>query len=781
MKTIITSLCYLIMQAPKKLIMYTLLCACVFSSLLFVAKIDLSFYTLLHDKHPLIARYITLNTDLQLAKRLYVVVHDTTEEATTIPQILEDMRKMKDLQSVEVFPYDWIRESSPWIIDREKFNTIENLSHLSLTDTLLEFQQKQAEMIEHNADTLFASPHTHLLLATLTEDPMNQPMGQSSMKEVQEALKDLETKYSVTIEYTGLPAISYEDQSKTLNRISWLSPISLLLVLLIVWKIERRPIYLFAIAVVMLISMTSTLGIVSVIAQKLTILETVFGIMIFGLGVDFAVHLQSRFRQEMHNISSDIEWTERVDQAISKTLHTAGYSVVMGAGTTIGAFAIISTAPDPEAFHLGLSGAIGLFVCVLCMLIIVPSVWKLYAMEKNSNSEYTTYTSYTWIRNTAYISVRYPKTCLTISVICLLSAMTQFSKLHIETDLEKIFNRDIPALTVNDTLEKEFHVHFNPWVLSASNLSELQEKHQQCSQLDFVGRVESFASFIPPDQEERLEQLNLHKNERQTQLQQVHSLIAMNSLRMPNNDARDMESLVQWAQILEILEEAHNTIPTIETTPKFFRDNLQLPDNRLLLFVYPKHASMDGKILQEQRLALEKIDPNVAGLGTAIEGVLFTERPWLWSTSIAILLFLVGYIAMDIKKSRYIILTLLPVLFGSAYTLGILCATDIDCSPITLLAIPLLLGLGIDDGIHVVHKILENTAEPLEQSISSIGQAILFTTITSCASFAVLLCTDHPGMESLGLVLLIGLPCCFIASITIVPAAHQLLLTKQNP
>lgn len=780
MKTILTYLCSLIVRTPQKMILYTLLCACVFSSLLFVAKIDLSFYTLLHDKHPLIARYIQLNTDLQLAKRLYVVVHDTTEDNSTIPQIMEDMKNMKELESVEVFPYDWIRESSPWIIDRETFNTIENLSHLRLKDALLEFQQ-QADMLE-NDSTLFTTPHTHLLLATLTEDPMNQPMGQSSMKEVQEALKDLENKYSVTIEYTGLPAISYEDQSKTLNRISWLSPLSLLLVLLIVWKIERRPMYLFAIAVVMLISMTSTLGIVSVIAKKLTILETVFGIMIFGLGVDFAVHLQSRFIQEMHKIPIDIEWTERVHQAISNTLHTAGHSVVMGAGTTIGAFAIISTAPDPEAFHLGLSGAIGLFVCVICMLIIVPSVWKLYTRETNThNSAETTYTSYTWIHNTAYISVRYPKTCLGISVICLLSAMTQFSKLHIETDLEKIFNRDIPALTVNDALEKEFHVHFNPWVLSASNLSELQEKHQQCSQLDFVGNVESFASFISPDQEERLEQLHLHKNERQTQLQQVSSLIAMNSLRMPNNTARDMESLVQWAQILEILEEAHHTIPTIETTPKFFRDNLQLPDNRLLLFVYPKHASMDGKILQEQRLALEKIDPNVAGLGTAIEGVLFTERPWLWSTSIAILLFLCGYIAIDIKQPRYIILTLLPVIFGSACTLGILCVTEIDCSPITLLAIPLLLGLGIDDGIHVVHKILEDTTEPLEQSISSIGQAILFTTITSCASFAVLLCTDHPGMESLGLVLLIGLPCCFIASITIVPALHQLLFTKQNP
>jgi hypothetical protein len=92
--------------------------------------------------------------------------------------------------------------------------------------------------------------------------------------------------------------------------------------------------------------------------------------------------------------------------------------------------------------------------------------------------------------------------------------------------------------------------------------------------------------------------------------------------------------------------------------------------------------------------------------------------------------------------------------------------------------------MGVDDGIHVVHRIREHFAEEghaaITHAAAAVGRAITFTTLTTCASFGVLLFTDHPGLESMALVMLIGLPLCLLASVSTLPAAAVLLLPGRS-
>ena len=91
------------------------------------------------------------------------------------------------------------------------------------------------------------------------------------------------------------------------------------------------------------------------------------------------------------------------------------------------------------------------------------------------------------------------------------------------------------------------------------------------------------------------------------------------------------------------------------------------------------------------------------------------------------------------------------------------------------LVVPLLVGLGVDDGIHVVHRMREDEHLPADVATCSVGRAIAMTTLTTCASFAVMLFSTHPGMESMALVLIFGLPLCLLASVTLIPAGAVLL------
>ena len=63
-----------------------------------------------------------------------------------------------------------------------------------------------------------------------------------------------------------------------------------------------------------------------------------------------------------------------------------GPGVIAGGMTTIGSFFIISLAPNPNALHLGLSGFIGLLLCLIMMLTAMPALWVIFNRRKTDRS-----------------------------------------------------------------------------------------------------------------------------------------------------------------------------------------------------------------------------------------------------------------------------------------------------------------------------------------------------------------------------------------------------------
>jgi len=92
----------------------------------------------------------------------------------------------------------------------------------------------------------------------------------------------------------------------------------------------------------------------------------------------------------------------------------------------------------------------------------------------------------------------------------------------------------------------------------------------------------------------------------------------------------------------------------------------------------------------------------------------------------------------------------------------------------------LLLGLGVDDGLHVVHRLREDPDLPADGAAVSVGRAVVMTTATTSAGFAGLLLSNNPSLEAMALVILLGLPICLIASISLVPALAVLLGVRRG-
>ena len=98
--------------------------------------------------------------------------------------------------------------------------------------------------------------------------------------------------------YAGLAAIAAQDQRKTITAITKFTPISLVLVLLLLRLVEPRITRLLTLALPMMLSFGTTLGLTSHLLGEINFIEGFFGVMIFGLGVDFGLHLLVRMREE---------------------------------------------------------------------------------------------------------------------------------------------------------------------------------------------------------------------------------------------------------------------------------------------------------------------------------------------------------------------------------------------------------------------------------------------------------------------------------------------------
>jgi predicted RND superfamily exporter protein len=110
---------------------------------------------------------------------------------------------------------------------------------------------------------------------------------------------------------------------------------------------------------------------------------------------------------------------------------------------------------------------------------------------------------------------------------------------------------------------------------------------------------------------------------------------------------------------------------------------------------------------------------------------------------------------------------------GMAQTLGLMGLVGIDLNPANLIGIPLILGIAVDYGVHIVHDALERPG-PYRISAST-ANSVLVDALTTILGFGALMVASHKGLESLGRVLTLGVTTCTITSLVLLPAILSLL------
>jgi hypothetical protein len=212
---------------------------------------------------------------------------------------------------------------------------------------------------------------------------------------------------------------------------------------------------------------------------------------------------------------------------------------------------------------------------------------------------------------------------------------------------------------------------------------------------------------------------------------------------------------------------------TVEDLPPALRNRFIGRSGSLLLQVYPRANIWEREPQREFIEELRTVDPEATGTPvqlyeyTSLLRQSYEEAAWYSLAVIALLVFI------HFRSIVCVLLALLPVLVGGIWLTGFMGAFHVPFNPANIMTLPLVIGIGVTNGIHILHRFIEEqTPRILSRST---GKAILVSGLTTMAGFGSLLLAKHQGIASLGFVMSVGIATCMIAALTFLPALLQVL------
>jgi predicted RND superfamily exporter protein len=211
----------------------------------------------------------------------------------------------------------------------------------------------------------------------------------------------------------------------------------------------------------------------------------------------------------------------------------------------------------------------------------------------------------------------------------------------------------------------------------------------------------------------------------------------------------------------------------VDDLPQAFRDQFVGVTGKFLLQVFPKNDVWQRENQEKFIADLRTVDPNVTGTPVQLyefEELLknsYIQAAWYSLAAITLLVW------FHFRSIGSVILALLPVGIGTLWLVGVMGWLGIPFNPANIMTLPLVIGIGVTNGIHVLNRFAEERTPGI--LARSTGKAVLVSGLTAIAGFGSLILAKDRGIHSLGCIMSVGIATCMIAGLTFLPALLNLL------
>ena len=604
----------------------------------------------------------------------------------------------------------------------------------------------------------------------------------------------VQVRLSGTIALEDDELVSVKENAKST---AILALVSVCLILLLAFRSWR----LLLISIVTLLTgLVVTAAFAAVTVSKLNVISIAFAILYIGLGVDFIIHYLLRLREVL---ATGAELSDALIEAGGRV----GSALSICAITTAAGFLAFTPTAFVGVSQLGLISGAGMFISLIITLTVLPAlIRQAFPVNFHVSKEAQHWKPgivLSWF-------LKIPRFIIVLVLIAAALSLAVLGQLQFEKDPMLLRNPMSESVRTFNDLSNDPNTALRSISIVADADADITELSDNLTALPSVERVYSLTSFDTSGATEQqfvLEDISLLLGDdfaAYPELETAEPVATEVSLRGLLDELNKTDSNENLTAALSQLLARLEPLSTIEKQEAL--DHLQhallsdLPNSMQLLqsglnatplaasefstdFQYRWVSPEGHQLLQVIPAKNIGIPENAREFVTEVSGVSAdaTGIPVVFERSgstvakafkiaFSTALVVIGILLFILLRSLAgVLLVLVPLLLSVLLLVGAMVLIGLPFNFANVIALPLLLGISVDTGIHLVHRARDT--EGLRSVLtSSTTRAIVFSSLTTLASFGNLALSEHVGTASMGYLLAIGLIINILIMLIVLPA-----------
>jgi predicted RND superfamily exporter protein len=578
-----------------------------------------------------------------------------------------------------------------------------------------------------------------------------------------------------------------EDSRMIKRQLGWSFSLSLAGVLVLIWVAFRSGVSLLYSFVPLLVSPLLTLGLFSPFGGRLSESTGAFSAIILGLSIDFIILLYSRYREEK-------EAGEDVCGALEKSLTAAGPGVFTGAVTTTAAYYALFLSDFRGVRALGLLTGTGILISLACALFLFPALVAWREGQNPPAANRKTPPASWGLERLSSLSLKIPLPLFLLCGAFTLVSVFGASRVRLDNDPRKLRPANHPSLSLEMRVQEKMGEGLETLVLLTRTRNPEEAVEMQASWGQHlkkgmssglpISRFENLSSFLPPlsRQEENLQWMEKQGKEAFDPDRVERTLrenLRKEGLRVETFEP-GLKALREMLSRRELLTwEKMQRSPLKKISERFLK---RAGDSYLsVAYVHLRPGFWENPRAKDFLRELGESNPAVSITSPKLvqrelEGLMSRES---WRILLLALAAVSLLIYFDFRSWTLTLISLLPVLLASLWTLGLMGILGMNLNFMNLVVFTMVLGIGVDYGVHVLHRGLQSPAGQLEQELRKVSQGVVLAALTTLVGFGSLVFSAYPGLKSMGAVALMGVGFSLLLALTLVPVLlHRRLRTR---
>lgn len=647
---------------------------------------------------------------------------------------------------------------------------------------------------------------------------------------------EIAAEFGVEAGLTGLTTVARDEMVTSEQGLVASGLIAIVLILLLMvfsFRMFSSPLIS---GVPLLVGIYWTVGLTGLTIQRMNIMTAMYMVALVGLGIDYGIHLLTSFVQERDD---GAEFVEAVGASFRKS---GSGIITGAVTTAIAFFAlqVSETALMRELGMVAGLGILS-ELAAMFLLVPALLGFREHRKVKKGKTEARIFKKI-YVRNDLAGGfgnwvMKMPMGVAIAAILLGILLTSGAGRVEVQQNLMEMEAKGLTSIELQDTLVEEFDLAPDGLYVFSDSLEDVKKLEDQLDELDSVKRVESIAPFMVSASEEgprrrelesfraslsgttaapevdgellleELYRLEMNLVElgdlaflggmekishtlnkvtgRDDQGQKVSATALDGLIELLEEDPARAAGLVNFqADLVSVLEGRLQRMSStdridLEDLPGMFRDAYVSSDgSEFLMMIVPTQNPWEPDFRDIFTTQVESVTDRATGMVLASSVLNDMAETDSTRAGITALIAIFILLLIDFRNLKLVVLTMLPLLFAFGALFGVMGYAGIKVDFINIIAFPLLIGIGVDDAVHISHRYRLEGQGGIARAVAKTGTAVLLTSITTIIAFGSFIPSPMRAMRSTGIVLPVAIGFAFLFSILLHPAMLQITAEK---